>query len=206
MTVNVQKRRSYRIKRVSRYAPPPRGISPARRIYLLLTAVSAAGVLIGACSRTASDIPCEISRAGFADSFLGSLCAVMLYVAICFFAGISSAGSVCGYLICLFKGMGAGYLSAELFSGGIGAADIGTALNILPFEAVSMAAVILAARENIRMSRLIFRRSFGNSEKSSDSGGSLRLYLLKFGIIVLLAAGAALVDGVMAVITGNIGF
>ncbi|MCI7768425.1 MAG: hypothetical protein MSJ26_10680 [Oscillospiraceae bacterium] len=205
MTVNVQKRRSYRVRRVSRPTPPRSGISPARRIYLLLTAISASGVFIGACSRLSSDVPFEIKTAGFADSFFGSLTAVMLYVGICFFSGMSSAGSVCGYLLCLIKGMGAGYLSAELLGNGLAGADICSVLNVLPFEAVSMAAVIFAARENIRMSQLIFRRSFGSSEKTENSAESLKLYLMKFGVIILLAAGAALIDGVMAVIAGNIG-
>ena len=206
MTVNVQKRRSYRVRRVSRPAPPRRTVSPAKRIYLLLTAISASGVFIGACSRLSDGVPVKISAAGFSDSFFGSLAAVMLYVAICFFSGMSWTGSVCGYLLCLFKGMGAGYLSAELFGSGLAGADVCSVLNVLPFEAVSMAAVIFAARENIRMSQLIFRRSFGSSEKSENSGDPLRLYLMKFGVILLLAAGAALVDGVMAVIAGNIGF
>lgn len=206
MTVNVQKRRSFRIRRVSRPSPPRSGISPARRIYLLLTAISVSGVFIGAYSRLFSDIPIEIREAGFADSFFGSFAAVMLYAAICFFSGMSSAGSVCGYLFCLIKGMGAGYLSAELFGNGLASVDICSALNVLPFEAVSMAVVILAARENIRMSQLIFRRSFGNADRSEERESSLRLYLMKFGIIFLLAAGAALVDGIMAVIAGNIGF
>ena len=205
MTAYIQKRRRFRVRRVSRPAPHG-GISPARRIYLLLTAVAASGVFIGAYSRFCSDIPLEIGTVGFADSLFGSLVSVMLYVAICFFSGLSPAGSVCGYLLCLFKGMGAGYLSADILGKGIPSADICAVLNVLPFEAVSMAAVIFAARENIRMSRLIFRRAFGDSDGGEDRDSSLRLYLMKFGIISLLAGGAAVVDGVMAVIAGNIGF
>lgn len=203
MTVNVQKRHSYRVKRVSRPAPRS-GFSPAKRIYLLLTAISAAGVFIGACSVINSDIPFELrTEIGFADSFLGSLASVMLYVAVCFFAGTSSTGSVCGYLLCLFKGMGAGFLSAEIFQQGFAAVNISAALNVLPFEAVSTAAVIFAARENIRMSRFVSEKAFGNSCSGGDSTDCLRLYLMKFGVITLLAVGAAFIDGLMAVIAGN---
>lgn len=204
MTVNVQKRRSYRVKRVSRPAPRS-GISPAKRIYSLLTAISAAGVFIGACSVINSDIPFELrAESGFYDSFLGSLAAVMLYVLVCFFAGMSSAGSVCGYLLCLFKGMGAGFLSAEIFRCGLSSVDLRAALNVLPFEAVSTAAVILAARENIRMSRFVSEMAFGNRNIGGDSTDCLRLYLMKFGVITLLAVGAALTDGLMAVAAGNL--
>lgn len=203
MTVNVQKRRSYRVKRVSRPAPVS-GLSPAKRIYLLLTAISAAGVFIGACSVINTDIPFELrAESSFIDSFLGSLAAVMLYVAVCFFTGTSSAGSVCGYLLCLFKGLGAGFLSAQIFRYGISSVNIQAALNVLPFEAVSMAAVIFAARENIRMSRLISEKTFGKHNIGGDSSDCLRLYLMKFGVITLLAVGAALIDGLMAVAAGN---
>lgn len=203
MTVNVHKRHSYMIKRVSRPAPR-QNISPAKRIYMLLTAISAAGVFIGARSAVNSDIPFDLRAEGsFSDSFTGSLAAVMLYVLVCFLAGTSSSGSVCGYLLCLFKGMGAGFLSAEIFRRGLASVSISEALNVLPFEAVSTAAVIFAARENIRMSRFISEKAFGKSETSADSTDCLRLYLMKFGVITLLAVGAAFVDGFMAVIAGN---
>lgn len=203
MTVNVQKRHSYRVKRVSRPAPRS-GISPAKRIYLLLTAISAAGVFIGACSVINSDIPFELrTENAFLDSFLGSLAAVMLYVTVCFWAGTSSAGSVFGYLLCLFKGLGAGFLSAEIFRSGLASADLQAALNILPFEAMSTAAVIFAARENIRMSRFVSEKAFGRSDGNSDCTNCLRLYLMKFGVITLFAVGAAFIDGLMAVISGN---
>ena len=203
MTVNVQRRHSYRIKRVSRPAPR-RDISPAKRIYMFLTAISAAGVFIGVYSAINSAVPFELrAESGFIDSFAGSLAAVMLYVTVCFFAGLSSAGSVCGYLLCLFKGMGAGFLSAEIFRRGLGSLNISDALNVLPFEAFGTAAVIFAARENIRMSRLISEKAFGKTNGGGDSTDCLRLYLMKFGVITLLAVGAAITDGLMAVVAGN---
>lgn len=203
MTVNVQKRRRYRVKRVSH--PSSRSsLSPAKRIYLLLTAISAAGVFIGASSGINSELPFELrAENSFVDSFVGSLAAVMLYVVICFFAGTSSAGSLFGYLLCLFKGMGAGFLSAEIFRYGSASVNVSDALNVLPFEAASIAAVIFAARENIRMSHLISEKAFGKSSGGGEGTDCLRLYLMKFGVITLLAVGAALMDGLMTVIAGK---
>lgn len=203
MTVNVQKRRSFRIRRVSR-TTPKNVIPPAKRLYFLLTAISAAGVLIGACSRSASALPYEIrTSCSFSDSFIGSFAAVMVYILVCFLGGTSSAGAAGGYLMCIFKGMGAGFLSAEIFRGGAASVNIITALNVLPFEAVSMAAVIFAARENIRMSRHISEKACGKEGGEGDSSDCLRLYLMKFGVITFFAAGGALTDGVMSVIAGN---
>lgn len=202
MTVNTQKRRRYRIRRVSRPAPQ-REISPAKRIYLLLTAVSASGVLIGALSGIYHDNAVISIPAGFADAFIGSFAAVMLYILLLFLGGTSPAGAFCGYFLCLFKGMGAGFLSAAVFRNGAFSADLREVINVLPFEAVSMAAVIFAARENIRMSRLISDRFFLPTENRGEGKDCFRLYIMKFGVITLLAVGAALIDGLMAVIAGN---
>ena len=73
------------------------------------------------------------------------------------------------------------------------------ALNILPFEAVSMVTVIFGARENIRMSSYISGRSFGASGEASDEG-SLRLYLAKFALILLTGIAAAAMRGLMAAV------
>lgn len=202
MTVNTQKRRRYRIRRVSRPAPQ-REISPAKRIYLLLTAVSASGVLIGALSGVYHGNAVISIPAGFADAFIGSFAAVMLYTLLLFLGGTSPAGAFCGYFLCLFKGMGAGFLSAAVFRNGAFSADLREVINVLPFEAVSMAVVIFAARENIRMSRLISDRFFLPTENRGEGKDCFGLYIMKFGVITLLAAAAALADGLMAVISGN---
>lgn len=202
MTVNTQKRRRYRIRRISRPAPQ-REISPAKRIYLLLTAVSASGVLIGALSGIYHGNAVISIPAGFADAFIGSLAAVMLYILLLFLGGTSPAGAFCGYFLCLFKGMGAGFLSAAVLRNGVFSADLREVINVLPFEAVSMAAVIFAARENIRMSRLISDRFFLPTENRGEGKDCFGLYIMKFGVITLLAAAAALADGLMAVISGN---
>lgn len=202
MTVNTQKRRRYRIRRVSRPAPQ-REISPAKRIYLLLTAVSASGVLIGALSGIYHGNAVISIPAGFADAFIGSFAAVMLYILLLFLGGTSPAGAFCGYFLCLFKGMGAGFLSAAVLRNGAFSADLREVINVLPFEAVSMAAVIFAARENIRMSRLISDRFFLPTENRGEGKDCFGLYIMKFGVITFLAAAAALADGLMAVISGN---
>lgn len=202
MTVNTQKRRRYRIRRVSRPAPQ-KEMSPAKRIYLLLTAVSASGVLIGALSGIYHGNAVISIPAGFADAFIGSFAAVMLYILLLFLGGTSPAGAFCGYFLCLFKGMGAGFLSAAVLRNGAFSADLREVINVLPFEAVSMAAVIFAARENIRMSRLISDRFFLPTENRGEGKDCFGLYIMKFGVITLLAAAAALADGLMAVISGN---
>ncbi len=122
----------------------------------------------------------------------------MVYVILCFFCGLSAGGQAAGYILSILKGLGAGYLSAYAVKSG----DIGCMLSYLPFEAISIVSVIMAARENIRMSRLISRRSFSDTE--STGKGDLKLYFAKFAVITITAAAAAAVGGIASVLTGNI--
>ena len=191
MTVNVQKRRRYRVRRMTRELPAEREMSPGRRLYMLLTVIAAAGVFAGAYSYSGGEINAE-------GGFVTSLCSVGIYVLLFFFGGLSAAGQPVGYILCFFKGLGTGYLAAYAACA-MKSGDVCAALNILPFEAVSMVTVILGARENIRMSSYISGRSFGASGAASDEG-SLRLYLAKFALILLTGIAAAAVRGLMAAV------
>jgi len=197
MTVNVQKRKRCRIRRSFKPAVPLK----SDRLYLLSTVCVAAGMLAGAYSAAYSGEQ-MITGGSFTDCFFGSLASVMLYILLFFFGGLSSVGAVAAVLLCIFKGMGAGFIAYGVFGTGIWAADMAELLNFLPFEAMSITAVIFAARENIRMSGLVSRRSFGG-DKSASSEDALRLYIMKFCIIALFAAFAAVIDGLMAVVSGN---
>lgn len=194
MTVNPVKKRRYKIRRVySAPSPVQREMSPARKLYILLTVICMAGAVTGAYSF--SVFPCDSSELipmgkGFTAVFVDSLAAVLAYVLICFFSGLSAAGQPVGYILCAVKGMAAGYLSACAVSSG----NLAVILDILPFQAVCTVTVILAARENIRLSGYISDRSFGSGGGNGDS--SLGLYMSKFGIICLTALGAAAVDSI----------
>ena len=191
MTVNVQKRRRYRVRRMTRELPAEREISPGRRLYMLLTVIAAAGVFVGAYTYSGG----EVNAGG---GFVTSLCSVGIYVLLFFFGGLSAAGQPMGYILCFFKGLGTGYLAAYAACA-MKSGDVCAALNILPFEAVSMVTVIFGARENIRMSSYISGRSFGASGEASDEG-SLQLYLAKFALILLTGIAAAAMRGLMAAV------
>ena len=122
---------------------------------------------------------------------------LMVYIILFFFGGLSSVGKPIAYLLCVFKGMGAGFLSACLFSAGVGSIDAAATAEILPFEAMSLAVVILAARENIRLSHITAKRTFAQAE---GSGADISLYLKKFGVIIAAAAAVSAIDGLMSVL------
>lgn len=195
MTVNVQKRRRYRVRRMTRELPAEREMSPGRRLYMLLTVIAAAGVFVGAYSYSGGEVN---AGGGFVSAFVTSLCSVGIYVLLFFFGGLSAVGQPMGYILCFFKGLGTGYLAAYAACA-MKSGDVCAALNILPFEAVSMVTVIFGARENIRMSSYISGRSFGALGEASDEG-SLRLYLAKFALILLTGIAAAAMRGLMAAV------
>lgn len=197
MTVNIQKKKIYRIRKIhytkpiSTAAPP----SEARRLYILLTFITAAGVFIGAmCSVSIGSPTIHGSTYPFTETLLKALSPPLIYLLLCFFAGLSLTGQPVGYILCLFKGMGAGFLSACIFQ----STDYNTAVHLLPYEALSIVAVILAARECIRMSALALSRTFGNSEQTAD--GAFRLYVIKFIVIFAIAAATALLCTLLSIL------
>ncbi|MCM1524909.1 MAG: hypothetical protein NC120_10680 [Ruminococcus sp.] len=202
MTVTPAKRRRYRIRRVySAPAAPVRDITPAQKLYILLTVICMGGVFTGAYSY--SSYPCGADTLIFpadgpAEAFTDSLGVGLVYLLICFFSGLSAAGKPIGYILCAVKGLAAGYLSCCAMSTGNAAA----VLDVLPFQAVCTVTVILAARENIRLSEYISGRSFGGVTESGDK--VLWLYLSKFGIIFLTAAAAAAADCLVYIAANNV--
>lgn len=199
MTVNVQKKQRYRITRIYKAGERSSPSGQARRLYLLLTLITAAGVFAGAyCYNSdcgAAEMVAVHGGRGFAAQFADSFAFLCCCIALCFFSGFSALGKPAAYLLCILKGMAAGCLSACIFESGLAGADLAAAMDILPFEAMGTAIVIFAARENIRLSDIAARRLFdGGSEGSADIG----LYIKKFGVILLSAAAAAAVDGIIS--------
>ncbi len=205
MTVNVQKRRRYKVRRVYHRPEVRHESSPGRQIYMILMLLTAAGVFIGAYTCGAygdGGIAALLETHGQADFFTvftDSLVLISVYVALCFFGGFSSAGAPAAYLLCIFKGMGAGFLSACIFADGLTGINSRAAADILPFEAMSIAVIIFAARENIRLSRIIADRTFGSTE--NRGGVNIRLYLIKFAVISAAAVITAAADGLISMLS-----
>lgn len=201
MTVKIRKPKRYRILSVARQAPAMtnREFSYAGRLFLILSAVCAAGVFIGAYSlnRENSALTELISyhrSKSFSAVFADDMIILGVYILICFFAGFSALGKPAAYLLIIFKGMGAGRLAAWVIPDM--ANNLSAAAAVLPFEILGTAAVIFAARESIRLSALISHRTFGGGEESPADIG---LYPAKFGVITAAAAAASVLDGLLSI-------
>lgn len=208
MTVNVRRKRRYRILSKTSHVPGDRRLvmvsSEGRRLYTLLTAVTAAGMLAGALLGTGQlSLSMQDRQWGFPVTFVNSFAVLAIYIGLCFFGGLSAAGAPMAYLLCFFKGLGTGALCGCIFADGAGGILTAAAADIIPFEAMSIALLIFAAREDLRMSGIIYRRSFGGASVTSESSSDLRLYLKKFGVILLAAAAASAVDAAIGVLINS---
>lgn len=105
MTVNVQKRRRYRVRRMTRELPAEREISPGRRLYMLLTVIAAAGVFAGAYSYSGGEIN---AGGGFVSAFVTSLCSVGIYVLLFFLVDFPLWVSLWDIYCAFLKGLAQG--------------------------------------------------------------------------------------------------
>lgn len=210
MTVNVRRTRRtrrtrrYRILTRTSHAPGRRLViisEAGRRLYTLLTLVTAAGMIAGALCTSGQLTEVMADRQqGFGAAFFNSFAVLILYIGLCFFGGLSVAGAPMAYLLCFFKGLGTGALCSCIFAEGAGGIFTAAGADIIPFEAMNIALLIFAARENLRMSGLIYKRSFGGVPRTETGDPALLLYLKKFGVILLASVAAAAVDAVISVL------
>ena len=120
-------------------------------------------------------------------------------VAVCFVCGFSAVMQPAEAAVPFFFGTGFGLASAQLCRD---TASTGSFLMIVPGGVLSAAVLSFAAREAMRMSSAVFRRTFMPSEYEP---ADFTLYLKKFALISAMAAGAAAVDGFSAFVCRFIG-
>ncbi len=118
-----------------------------------------------------------------------SLKTLALLVGICFICGFSAVMQPLEAGVPFFFGTGLGLASAEICRSGEYAWGF---LALMPGGVLSAAVLSFAARESMRMSSAVFRRTFMPAEYEP---ADCLLYLKKFALISVMAAGAAAVDG-----------
>ena len=160
--------------------------------FAALMFTAAAGVVGGALTSDGScliDLPAErLPAVCAADSFLK----LSVLVGICFICGFSAVMQPAEAAVPFFFGSGFGLCAAEL-CGAQNSPEI--FLMILPGGIFSAAVLSYAARESMRMSFAVFRRTFMPAEYEP---ADIILYLKKFTLIFAMAACAAAADGLSA--------
>lgn len=171
--------------------------SQKRRISLfLLLMLTLLGIVIGAVMVGFSDSIKWLNRLIFTNNFyknkdglsvinqffrsIAPLYAVFLLQ---FFSGMFAFGQTLAVLTVIYRGAASG-ISASIIYLILGIKGFFAVLiTVLPFALFSAALVILGARESVKFSGQIARYSF--LQKKEDAPPDIRLYSLKFGVLLL---------------------
>lgn len=172
-------------------------ITPNTLWLIMLMAAVAAGAVCGALFGGGGNGAAFISyrmNAPLGEIILTSFRGCFFLTAVCFALGFSAAGQPFEAIVPFFCGTGFGAAASELYSAeGI----FPVIVLLMPGAAAAAAAVSVAAREAMRMSLAVCRRTFS---KGDYTPADIKLYLQKFLIITAMSAAAAVIDGGGAVI------
>ena len=121
-----------------------------------------------------------------------------LLTAACFLLGFSAVAQPAEAVMPVFFGTGFGALAAGMWKTG---GALCTA-SVLPGGMIAAFAVSVAAREAMRMSEAVFRRTLLPDEYTP---ADVKLYIKKFMIILVIGAAASAADGVFALLLSAFG-
>lgn len=126
-------------------------------------------------------------------TFFGSLGSNLLILSLIFILGFCAIGQPFSLFLTLFQGLGLGASIAHLYSNS-GMQGILFALAIIiPQAIITSITLFLACRESVRFSNKLFFQMIPNKfEVSMD--GSLRMYIIRFLVLVVFNFVAAIVD------------
>lgn len=180
------------------------GANTLRLLFLLVSA--AAGIIFGAVVSAGGELSASaaqyVSAARSTEplwSIAGtSFRGVAILISACFLLGFSAVAQPAEALVPFFFGIGFGALAVGMW-------DIGGAaltLSVIPGGIIAAFALSVAAREAMRMSEAVFRRTFLPDEYTPADA---LLYIKKFIIILVIGAAASAADGVFAVLLSALG-
>ena len=167
------------------------------RRFAVLMLSCAAGMLCGAAVSPMSgydayDIGGFFLTGTLAEIISRSLRYDLMLAAICFVTGFSPIMQPAEALLPFFCGTGFGLAGAKLCTD---TKTIPVFFMLIPETTFSAAIISLCARESMRMSSAVYRRTFSFSEATANTPDRL-LYCKKFAVIALLSLFAACADGV----------
>ncbi len=166
---------------------------------LFLAAIGYGAALAGSMGADTAGALEQITRgylAGRAESsfwdiaFHAFLSSLMLAGGV-FLCGFSAVGQPFSIFFLLFRGMGLGMSMAHFYLSFDGKGILLALLLLLPAGALSGYALLLGCRESVRLSNRFFRAMTRGEALSSRS---FQVYGVKFAILLLMLAAAALLD------------
>lgn len=185
-------------------------VSHSRRaLTLLLCAAVSAGMIAGSVYGAAHPhglpavlhqffLPGEYGTSFFAvarNTFLSSA----LFIATAYLAGLFAFGQPLGIALLVYRGFGIGASSASLYSSEGAGAALKVTLQLMPAALAFTGVAILAVRELLRVSAAILRL-WTIGELKDEKLIDLRLYSVKYAVLLLLSAIISLADGAVYIV------
>ncbi|MGN0696352.1 MAG: hypothetical protein ACI4J5_06285 [Oscillospiraceae bacterium] len=175
-----------------------------RLIFLLV--FSAAGVIFGASACAGGELAASAAERISAVRSTSPLWRIVgtsfrgtaFLTAACFLLGFSAVAQPAEAMVPFFFGTGFGAFAAGMWKTG----GIMCAAAAVPGGVISAFAVSVAAREAMRMSEAVFRRTFLPDEYTP---ADVKLYIKKFMIILVIGAAASAADGVFTLLFSAFG-
>ncbi len=142
-------------------------------------------------------------EASFLRILFGSFFSSTLYLGGIFLLGFWAISQPFTLLVLVFRGLGLGAVLAQIYAAHGRGAILITLVLILPYTLLSVTALVLGARESIRMSNIYCAVSLSSRcpERMVDT---VKLYLVKFLVLEAMIAAAAAVDCICTVIYNRI--
>lgn len=135
-------------------------------------------------------------KLSFMIQFLRSLSPVLMLLAVQFFSGYSAFGQVFTIITLVYRGAACGISSAFVYLT-LGVKGVFAILvTVLPFGAVTALILILGAREALKQSNKIADYAFYEGRNGNEEPNT-RLYLMRFGVLVIFAVVASAMDTVI---------
>ena len=127
------------------------------------------------------------------NTFANTFFSIAIFILVPYLLGYSSIGQLPTLLIPLFKGLGLGSAMGQLYAS-YGLKGIGySALIIIPQTVISLFAIIVACRESIKLSNLLFY-TFASKQGKDINLNTIKLYNIKFLILCVIALVASIVS------------
>lgn len=191
-------------------------IPQSKKFIVFLMALVLVGVLIGTlafCNMSTGEISdLSFITQGFiknraAQTFFETLSASFtsagFLVLLCFLLGFGAISQPAELLIPIFRGIGLGTSIAYIYTSYGTRGFFITLVIIVPHAVISSVAIVIAARESMRMSNLFTGYAF-TSGRETEMRTNIKLYLLKFLVLFAIIGISSFLDSILTFLFAGI--
>lgn len=190
------------------------GSQSRRALNTLLCLVAVAGVISGAVYGASHNAAENVLLSQNYLAFLkgrGALCIIrdtfivsVAYIAVAYLAGLFAFGQPLGAVLMIYRGFGAGASSAMLYSTYGTAAVTKVFVMLLPYSMAVIAVSVVTVRELMRASGSVLR-IWVTGENRNEKVIDLRLYSLKFAVLLIISLILSLAEGALYLVYNAVG-